>query len=266
MSKASNVGNVESNLGSESRVESTNTNLAQASTQNIPAYLKKRLDESSGQATGIQNLQQYWVPPRLKIVQAQSGDQYRNAGFKPGDILLVPEMSLIAHSGEPLWITPIFMYTDFAKWSPYGMKGQMPVIQERTVDIDSNIAKRARSKKEEDWYEICPDAPKAKQGDQQYQYRYCEHINFLCVLRLNNKSPEHPANRHINNPFLLSFHHAGFYEGKQLSTLIVNRRIDIFTGQYELKTVDKTNKKGTWKGFQVTNPSFESGMSGERTY
>lgn len=251
---------IENNLDIASDNKSKNLP-AQQTQHNMPAYLQKRLQESGGQIAGVQQLQQYWVPPRLKIVQAQSGDQYRNAGFKPGDVLLVPEMSLIAHSGESIWITPIFQYTEFCKWSPYALKGQMPIIQERTVDIDSKLAKRALSKKESDWYEICEQAPKSKQGDQQYQYRYCEHINYFCVLRLNGKFPDHPAHRFVNNPFLISFHHSGFYEGKALSTLIVNRRIDIFAGQYELKTVDRQNQKGTWKGFTVTNPSFESEMS-----
>lgn len=259
----SSTSKVESNLDKgEITINSNNTNLpAQATTHNLPAYLQKRMQESKGVIRGTENLAQYYVPPRLKIVQAQSGDQYRNAGFKPGDVLLVPEMSLIAHSGEPFWITPIFMFTEFCKWNPYGLKGQLPTIAERTFNIDSDIAKRAMSKNEKDWYEVCDQAPKSKQSDRQFQCRYCEHINFLSVARLNSGISDHPANHQINNPFLISFHHSGFYEGKQLSTLIVNRRVDIFTNQFEFKTGDRTNQQGTWKGFFVTNPSLDSKMS-----
>lgn len=224
----------------------------------LPSYLQAYQQENVGKPIGTENLTQYFVPPRLKIKQAQSGDNYKD--YQNGDVLLTPELSLIAHSGEKFWITPIFQFTEFCKWSPYGLKGTMPVIAERSVDLNSVIAKRAKSKKEEDWYEICPDAKKNLQGDRNYQYRYCEHINFIVVLRPNLTKADHPANRHVNNPFIMSFHHSGFYEGKQFSTLMVNRRIPIFAGQYEFKTVDKSNAKGNWKGFSVTNPSMESGM------
>lgn len=223
-----------------------------------PAYLQQYVS-GGGNLTGTENLDQYFVPPRLKIKQAQSGDNYKD--YQNGDVLLVPEMSLIAHAGEKFWITPIFQFTEFCKWAPYGLKGQMPVIAERTVDLNSPVAKRAKSRKEDDWYEVCEEAKPNLRGDRNYQYRYCEHINFFVVLRFNKSAPDSLANRYINNPFLLSFHHSGFYEGKQFSTLIVNRRIPLFAGQYELQTVDKTNAKGNWKGFTISNPSFESGMT-----
>lgn len=223
----------------------------------LPEYLQTYVKEH--QSSELADLSKYWVPQRLKTKQAQSGDQYKD--YHDGDVLLVPEMVLIAHAGEPFWITPIYQFTDFCKWSPYGMKGQMRVIAERTSDMNSTLAKRAMSRKEDDWYEICPEAPKARQGDRQFQYRYCEHINFVVVLRANEKFPDHPAHRYLNNPFVISFHHSGFYEGKQFATLIQNRRLPWGATQFELFTKDKSNSQGTWKGMIVSNPSFESGMS-----
>lgn len=226
----------------------------------MPSYLQKYKPDDN-KPTGLQDLQKYWVPPRLKIVQSQSGEQYKK-NFQVGDVLLVPQMSLVAHSGESFWITPIFQYTEFCLWNPYGMKGQLSAIRERSTDPSSQIARRARSKKEADWYEICPESPKTKQNDPQYMLRNCEHINYICVLRFNGEKPKHPANELVNNPFVISFHHASFWEGKQLSTLILNRQQAIFACQYELTSADKSNAKGNWKGLNINNPSMDSGMTG----
>lgn len=255
-----NTMSTAANVPSEQKSILPQTSAPAPVNSSLPAYLQKKQLENAGQSpVGLTSLEQYWVPPRIKIVQAQSGDVYKK-DFKVGDVVFVPERTLVAHAGEPFWITPVFQYTEYCTWNPYGMKGQMPVIRERTVNFDSKIAQKARSRKEDDWYEVCPEAPKGKQNDRQYMLRHCQHINFICVLRLNKNQPQHPANVLANNPFVISFHHSGFYEGSQLSTLIVNRRLDIYAGQYELKTSDKTNPKGTWKGFDINNPSFESKM------
>lgn len=222
-----------------------NQNQNQVVTQaNLPAHLQNR-----EKVVGLDNLKQYYTPPRLKIIQAQSGDQY--VDFKAGDTLLLPQNDLITKSGEPFYIVPFMQFSEYCVWNPYAMKGQLPVIRERTFDYDSPIAKRARLEKKEARLEVCPEAPKAKQGEQNFKLTYCEHINFYCIL-LNHELS--------GNPFLISFHHAGFYDGKNFATLIFNRRRDIFAHVYEAKTVDKSNQLGKWKGLQLTNPSSEAGF------
>ena len=244
----------------ENEIMSENLPATQQSSQHLPAYLQKLKQEQDGLPESLKQLQQYWTPDRVKIVQAQSGEQFKKQ-FNVGDTVLVPQMLLIAKVGQPFWVTPIFMYTEFCVWNPYGLKGQLPVIRERTFDPNSPIARKAKSRKEEELYAICPEAPKGKQGDQLYKLRYCEHINWLAALRFNKEKPDHPAHRHINIPILFSFHHSGFFEGRNLSTLIINRGVHTFAGQYQFVTEDKTNSKGTWKGFTITNPSLDSGMS-----
>lgn len=234
------------------------TNINANDNDNLPAYLQKHIQDKP--PVGLEQLKQYWTPDRVKIVQAQSGDKFKQ--FPVGSVVLIPQMMKIADPGQPFWITPIFTFTEFCVWNPYGLKGQLPTIRERTFDPKSEIAYKSRSK---DLYAICPDLPpnlKNKKEDQNYMLRYCEHINHICVLRWNNRFQDHPANKHVNIPIIFSFHHSGFYEGRALSTLIMNRRVDIYAGQYELSTADRTNSKGTWKGFNITNPSHESGFKG----
>lgn len=233
-----------------------------SSNTNVPSYLQK-YQQGSKPLAGLEQLKQYWTPDRIKIVQGQSGEKFKQ--FPVGSVVLIPQMIKVADPGQPFWVTPIFLFVEFCVWNPYGLKGQLPTIRERTFDANSEIARKARSRKLEDLFAVCPDLPpnlKNKKEDQNYMLRYCEHINHICVLRRNDKYQDHPANTHTNIPVIFSFHHSGFYEGKSLATLILNRRVDIYAGQYELSTVDKTNSKGTWKGFNISNPSYNSGFSG----
>lgn len=225
---------------------------------NAPSYLQKYDAPQGSVPDSLSNLARYWVPPRLKIVQAQSGDQYKD--FEVGDVLLVPQMTLIAKNNQPFWITPIFMAVEFCVWNPYGLKGQLPVIRDRSTDPDSNIAKRARSKNKDSWYDFCPEAPPAKKDDPQFKLRYCEHINYYCTLSFNNNQPDHPANSYARTPFVISFHHAGFYDGQNLCTLVLSRRKQSYADIFECRTVDRSNNLGKWKGLQIANPSLDSKM------
>lgn len=216
---------------------------------NLPAHLQQYTGE-----TGLENLKQYVVPPRLKIVQDQSGDQYKD--FNTGDIILVPQMIMIAESGQPFYITPIFTYTEFCIWNPWILKGQIPIIRERSIDPKSDIARRSRNK--ETWFATCPEAPQAKQKDEKYQLRYCEHVNYICSLEAGHEMS--------GTPFVISFHHSGFFDAQKWASLITmrsnNGRIPIFAGVYEAKSVERSNNQGHWMGLDITNPSLEATQRG----
>lgn len=208
----------------------------------LPDYLQ------DDQMEGVADLKRYVVPPRLKIVQAQSGEQYDL--FGEGDVLLVPQMILVAKAGAPFHIIPIFQFTEFCVWNPWIMKSQLPVIRKRTTDPTSDIAMRARN--QDHWFDICPEAPPQKQSDEKYKIRFCEHINFMCVL-----TGDHEL---AGNPFVISFHHSGFRDGQNLSGLIAMRRASIYAGQYECVTEERKNDIGSWMGLRLQNPSADSGV------
>ena len=209
----------------------------------LPDYLQ------DDQMEGVEGLGRYVVPPRLKIVQAQSGEQF--AEFDIGTVLLVPQMIVVANVGQPFYIIPFFMFAEFCTWNPWVMKAQLPTIRNRTFDPTSEIAIKSRNK--ETWFEICPEAPQNKQNDEKYKIRHCEHINYMCVL-----TGDHEL---AGTPFVISFHHSGFRDGQNLASLIKLRRASIYAGQYECKTESRNNDLGNWEGLAISNPSAESGVS-----
>lgn len=212
-----------------------------------PAHLAKYTDERYMEQ--YEELKGYVVPPRLKIVQKTSGENYK-AICEVGSTILTPQMSVIAENGEPFYVVPILKFHEFCICNPYGLKGQLPFIRERTFDPNSEIAKLSQSK--ETWHQVCPEVTdKKKQNDPLFMLRYAEFMNFICVLK---------NHEYANNPFVISFHHSLFFDGKTLATLLFSKRAPYFASCFEFKTVERKNQLGDWKGLQISNPSQESGI------
>lgn len=202
---------------------------------------------------GTEDLGQFIVPPRLKVVQKQSGDAFSE--FDPGDVIAVPQMILVSPikkddrgrglpEGEPFFFTPIFFFPEWCLWNPLETKGTLPAIRERTTDPKSPIA--VKSKNQATWFEPCPESP-------EHECRYVEHLNFVVVLR-----GEHEM---AGIPVVMSFSRSEHRYGSSFAALLKMRKAPIFGCQFQAQVGYRTNAKGQWHGIAVTNPAGETGIT-----
>lgn len=196
-----------------------------------PAFLK----EFEG-PKGTEELSQIMVPSRLKILQPIIQDETLRADFAPGDCLIVPENLMIANEGSPaIAFTPVVFYREWCIWNPLKMQGQLDFIRDRSMDPQSEIAKRASDPNGRE--EPCPENPKET-------LRYMAHLNFLCVLHIEEAPPL---------PVLMTFVSAEYKKGQRFANLIIARNDPIYSGVYEFTIGPRQNESGNWWGFDINN-------------
>lgn len=188
---------------------------------------------------GLQLVEQYIVPPRIKVVQPMKGEAY--ADFSEGDTVLTPQRTLLAKRGEPFFVTPLLFYPEWYVVNPLEKKDSLPMIRERTIDPKSEIARKARNK--DTWFEPFPDEANSK-----LQLRYVEALVFLVELR------EQPGMQGL--PVALSFSKGEHGSGSRFAALLKMRSASIFAGVYECVVPERarSNAKGRWYGIDVSNP------------
>jgi hypothetical protein len=205
---------------------------------------------------GVDNLKEFIRPPRIKIIQPQTKAPLSEM-FDKGDVILLPQSQVISpvmkkdngkpsDQGEPFWFIPLFFFPEWCVWNPIQMKGTLPAIRERTFDVQSKIAHRARVK--ELWYEKCPENP-------EYNIRYCEHLNF--IIMFTGKDTHLPLR---GTTAVLSYSRGGWRAGSTLLSLIQTRDASIFDCVFEGRANLASNEKGEWYIINATNPSRDSGV------
>lgn len=218
----------------------------------VPAFMQSDRD------MGVKELQEYIRPPRVKVVQPQSGEPFKPT-FSDGDTILVPIMQPIApmsldsnnkptQVGTPFCFVPVFFFPEWCLVNPIQMRGTLPMIRARSFDPQSEIAVRSR---DESTREVpLPENP-------QLRMRYQEHLNFIIMLLKGDAA---------GVPVILSFARAEHASGRNLSTLIgMRRNVPIFGCIFEATARYRKNQKGQWYGLDITNPSVRSGFSGHVT-
>lgn len=203
-----------------------------------------------GADAGIENLRDFIIPPRLKIVQKQS-DALLEAGFSVGDLVVMPSRLLFTGMtddkkvGAPFNFVPVFFFPEWCVWNPYELKGQMPAIRERTLDSKSPLMKKSRDPALRQ--EVCPEVP-TKDGKTLY-IRYVEHLNFM-ILRQDQDSDT------FETPMILSFARGEYMTGSGFLSLISMRKAKSYGCVFEGQSRFRPDKgKGSWFGVDVTNPS-----------
>jgi hypothetical protein len=196
----------------------------------IPEYLMGN--------TGLEAMQEYVRPPRLKIVQKQSDSALIEA-FGIGSVVSMPEQRLLAKSDESFLVTPLFFFPEFCTWNPYQMKGQLDAIRERTFDARSELAMKSRDKNRRE--EVCPESPK-------HFLKHKEHLNFICWV------PD------LDAAAVLTFSGGEFGSGARFCAMVRGRKsggkqAPIFAGVYELFINQRDRKGNQWYGFDVMNPA-----------
>jgi len=199
---------------------------------NVPAFMDG--------TDGTESLSQYIIPPRMKIVQKQSGSPF-DERFNPGDVIVVPQMLQITDKEKPFYFLPIFFYPEWCVWNPIQMRGTLPVIRERTLDPNHPLVAKSRDPKL--WSEPCPESP-------EYALRIVEHLNFV-VLLLGDVALS-------DTPVVVSFMRAEHRCGSNLAALIRMRKAPIFGCQFEAHVGHRENQKGSWFGIDVGNPSDQT--------
>lgn len=196
---------------------------------------------------GVETLSQFLVPPRIKVVQ-KTADPALLEQFNEGDVILMPSKVLVAEmirdnkghpSGKitPFYIVPVFFFPEWCSWNPIQLKGQGPAVRERSLDIKSSIAQKARSQSTR--YEPHPDKKDLK-------IRHVEHLNFVSVL-----VGDHP---YAMEPFIVSFSRGEHGAGRRFAQLVKMRKAPLYGCIFEINVGFRQNTQGNWWGLDVGNP------------
>lgn len=216
----------------------------------VQAPLPAHLTLAEGQSDGLEILNQYVQPPRVKIVQPLSGEPFN--AHPAGTVLSVggAEMKVIAEigfdsrsrrsieDGNPFYFVSLFFFPEYCAWNDFKLKGTVPAIRERSTDPNSEVAKRAKSpalREEND-----PEHDKMK-------IRYVEHLNHIIMLY-------HPD--FWGTPHILSFARAEHKSGCNFAGLVRMRRAPLFGCNWQGATKYRDNGKGQWYGWNMTNPQI----------
>ncbi len=197
---------------------------------------------TNDEQTGTEELTQYIIPPRLKIVQKQADSELLEL-FDPGDVIIVPSNTMICEMekvrGKPTGktrgfdFTPVFFFTEYCAWNPIQLKGQVPAVRERTFDHASPIAINAKN----------PALRIQQHPDyEDMKIRFVEHLNFLIFIQ------------GLDEPVILSFSRAAHAAGRTFCSLIRLRKAPIFGCMFHADVVHKKNQQGDWWEIAVKNP------------
>lgn len=204
--------------------------------ENLPAFMQQE------QTTGMELVQRYIVPPRIKVVQPmRASDAYEE--FDEGDTVLTPQRTLLVPKGHPFHFVPLLFYPEWLTLNPLQMKETLPMIRERTIDPTSVLARKSRDKNT--WFEECPE-------NKEFKLRNVESLVFLIEL-LGVQGME-------GMPVAMTFSKGEHSAGSRFCALLKMRSAPIFGCVFEAVVPEKKRKnaKGQWYGIDVSNPSQES--------
>jgi hypothetical protein len=209
---------------------------------------------SADAAQGVEELNKYVVPPRIKIIQKQSGEEIVNR-FGKGSAILTPQQFLVASmeagkkQGEPFYIVPLLFFPEWATINPIQMKGTLPMLRERTQDPHSRLAKKAMDATLR--MEACPEKPELKM-------RHTEFLNFIVVILGNGDA--------AGIPVVMSFSRGEHGRGGAFATLLKQRcgrsKTPVFGCQFRAQVGHRSNQQGDWFGIDVSNPTEDDVAAG----
>jgi hypothetical protein len=200
----------------------------------VPSYLAQYVENDKSKDA----LNQYRVVPRLKIVQGTAGTEIQQK-FQPGAIILWPNQAIVADldrktrkSDRMVRLQPLVFYTDFCQFADIKDK-QSPTIITRSFDPGSEVAQKARS----------IEGRKEKYGkEDQYTYRFCEHLNFICMIR-----GEHDL---AGEMVAMVFARGEFTVGRNFATRIAMIKAPLWAQLWEI-TVGWRDRGGDKKWFGI---------------
>lgn len=172
------------------------------------------LTQHTQEDTSLEALKQYRVVPVLRLIQGLSATELKKQHGE-GASLLMPGAQPFAGPETYVDIVPLFMFTEFRKYSDRKDK-ESQMIPDRSHDPRSDLAMCARDgDKRKEIYE----GDEKKPADKQRYWRYTEVLCFLCTVY----SKDHPQRGTI---FTLEFMKGSFWAGKNFSSGCLSRKID----------------------------------------
>ena len=188
--------------------------------EGVPDYLAAHIAED----TSLDNLQEYKILPRIKIVQSTANGELLKV-FSPGDIILFPGNVMVApyfkaeQKSEAFLFVPLFFFTEFCMWSDL-KDTTSKKIQERTFDAGSSLAIRSKD----------PNRREEKYGDKsQFTRRYVEHLNFPGIIYAKSQCQGQLST--------LSFARGDFQTGLNFITALTMRKMPLWSQVVELNSV-----------------------------
>lgn len=208
---------------------------------NLPAHLQNK------EVKGMDVIKSVVRPPMLKIVMKQSRDELLDK-FGKGALICMPAEAEIAPNDVPFHFTPIFMWKEFITWAPIEARGNVPAILERSLDEYSDIAAKAQDSNRR--------VEEVDYNGQSLKVRHVEHLNFMVVIH------NHPLGG-PDTPFVMSFARAEYRTGSNLASFIQMRKTSPFNCIFEASVCKdpRSNDQGSWYGYDINNPSPDSGVS-----
>lgn len=235
------------------RKDKTMNKRTESSIKKVEGVDPNFLAEYIEQDHSLDVLREHRVVPRLKIIQSPS-DAALKRTFGEGACILRPGDVLICkYEEDPVsfGIVPVFFFIEFAKWQDLKATSG-PMVEERSFDPTSDLAKRARDVKRR--FEIYPGQEGIDEKEQ-CRYRYVEHLRFISIIY-----GDHPL---VGTPVTISFERGEFNQGKNFISAISLRRqivnnkpisVPLWAQVWAMKTTYREpDKSRKWYGF-----SFES--------
>jgi hypothetical protein len=196
--------------------------------------------------TGAEDMGQFIVPPRIKIVQPVSRGEYKEK-FAPGDAVLIPQMIKVTglildeknrptNESDGVVFTPLFFFPEYCLWNPLESKGTLPMIRESSFDPQSHLAAMARDPSRREM--PCPEMPDKKM-------RCVEHLNFVILIHAEGLNML---------PAVMSFSRAEHRSGSNFIALMKMRMAPIYGCKFVFRTRYRENDRGQWYGIDVENP------------
>lgn len=215
--------------------------LIDPSLANLPAHLIAAVQ--AGVETGMEDMQQFLTPPRLKVCQSNRKEQYKQ--FPEASVLVTPQNEIVCLLGEFFIFTPIYVFDTYCIHNPWNLRETLKLnwIRETSGDPDGEIARKARKFTTEP----CPEDPKEK-------ITYAVHINTVMYI--------HHVESLRHTPVTFSQFIGEAKSGRRMLDLF-QARTSNGTPLYAHKFMARVNptprksKGNEWYGIDVTNPSAD---------
>ena len=189
---------------------------------------------------GTKDLQKFTIPPRVVVIQPLAREPLNK--YDPGTVLIMPgELVLGEYSKQdkclkdPLVVVPLFFFAEYTLDNPREIWGNHGAVRDRSFEHDSELAIRSQNPKLRSF--PCPELPSK-------MCSYTTRLHFI-VRFMTDK---------ISEPCLLTFKRAEMRSGMQLNSLIQSRKAPIFGCQFIFDVGYRSNDKGQWYGFEISNP------------
>lgn len=197
-----------------------------------PAYIQEQGQEDN------RDLRQFMSPPRLKVVQDQSGPIFKERGFKGGDVILLPSMQKIGDMDTEFTFVTLHVFPTWVILNPWKMKDTLKYIRESSNDPNSDIAIKARA-----FVELpCPENPK-------YLIKYKSVQNHMIRIIL----PENSGIDLPDLPIAMPLLSGEYASGQNLIQLVDSRQSKRYLCQFNAISKYRTGKEGNWYGLDFRN-------------